>query len=221
MIVDKIDESLNRLKLGVSAENAQNLKKDLENLYKKLKDEEPSLKSYMIRTVETSKALSSSIEEKPHIISTLKRFCDDAIEGKKDFALQDLQNINSELSAGTRELQLLWGNYRSQMYSASANLVAALSAVLDEDDKFDKLGALKQSIESKSIGDSKTVKDIKAFRELTESLIESRQMKPEVQEFVKKLAAGEDIYLYQVSDEIFDWMKKNELDNKVSLSINI
>ena len=117
-------------------------------------------------------------------------------------------------------MKKLWSDYRSYHYGASRNLINALINVLDDEDQLEKLGQLKTRIESKSIGDSQTIKDIKEFRELTEKIIESHQMKPEIQEFVKKLASGEEVMLHEITEEIFKWMKDNRLDRKVYLSIN-
>jgi hypothetical protein len=193
--------------------------RDLDSLYKKLCGYEQMIITYMENTVETKVALGDSVEEKYKVIATLKRFCRDAKEGKRDLALQELQNLESEIKAGNRELQNIWSKYRTETFTASKNLIAALVSVMKDETEIDKLSLLKMSIEQKIIGNRQTVKDIKEFRELTEKLIESRKMEPEVQEFIKKLASGEDILLYQISDKVYAWMKTNKLDRKVHLSI--
>ncbi len=220
MLVDQIDASLERLKMSVKIENAQTYKNDLDTLYDKLLGYKKSIEMFMQNSVESKKLLGEESEEKDTIILTLKRFCNDSLDGKRDLALQDLQDLNTHLEAGNRDLRNFWSDYRSYHFVASRNLINALFNVLDDEDQLKKLGQLKTSIESKSIGDSQTIKDIKKFRELTDKVIESHQMKPEIQEFVKKLASGEDVMLYEITEEIFKWMKDNRLDRKVFLSIN-
>ena len=220
MLAEQIDASIERLKMSVTVENAQTLKNDLDTLYNKLLAYKTQVETFMKNSVETKKLLGEVSEEKETIVSTLKRFCNDALDGKRDLALQDLQDLNTYLEAGNRDLEKIWLDYRNYNYIASRNLINALINVLDDEDQLEKLGQLKNSIENKSIGDSQTIKDIKKFRELTDKVIESHGMKPEIQDFLKKLASGEEVMLYEITEDIFKWMKDNKLDRKVFLSLN-
>lgn len=220
MLINQINESLERLKIGASAETAKGLKKDLDALYEKIKSYEERICIFMKNTVETENTLNVPTEEKVRLINTLHRFVKDSIDGKTDLALQDLQNIDAEVSSGNKELKQIWSNYRAENFAASQKLIAALNTFIDEDIRLDQLGELRQRIETKSIGDSGTVEDIKRFRELTSELIDSKKMKPEVQDFINKLASGEEVLLSSISDEVYKWIKENKLDKKIVVAIN-
>jgi len=220
MLSDQIEASIERLKMSVTVENAQTLKDDLDTLYNKFSGYKAPIEAFMSNSAESKRLLGEESAEKDTIVSVLKRFCNDALDGKRDLALQDLQDLNTHLEAGNRDLMILWKHYRNDHFVSSKNLINALSNVLDDEEQLETLCQLKTNIESKSIGDSQTLKDIKKFRELTDRIIDSRHMKPEIQEFVKKLAGGEEVMLYEITEEIFMWMKENKLDRKVFLSIN-
>ena len=219
MLVDQIEASKKRLDLSMSIKNADTLKKDLEALYLKLIKYESQVLTYMKNIDETKKALGISVDEKSKIVNTLKRFCDDSLTGKRDLALQDLQNLENDIKAGNKELRAIWDNFRSQSYSSRKNLVVALLNIIEDERQLDKLGELRTRIEAKQIGDRKMVSDIEEFCMLTDKLIETWKMEQDVQEFVKQLARGEKIYLCQITKEILMWIKENKLDKKVVLSL--
>ena len=206
----------------MSNKNAETQKRDLDVLYDRLKKCEKSILEYMYSAVETQKAIDYAAQETEYLINTLKRYCNDALDGKKDSALRELQNIAKQLKNGNEELKASWSDYRAKKFSASLTLIKALKNVLDDDVLLNKLGELNKSIEGKSIGNRKMVQDIQEFCELTEELIESKKMDPDIQEFVKKLAVGKDvIYLCDITDEIFTWIKTNKLDKKIKISMKI
>lgn len=222
MLASKIDESVSLLRLGMSNKNAETQKRDLDVLYDKLKRCEKRIKEYMYNAVETKNAIGYTAQETEYLINTLTRYGSDAIEGKKESAIRELQNIEKQLKSGTEELKTIWSDYRAKKFSASLMLIKALKNVLDDDKRLDQLGDLSKLIEGKSIGDRKTVQDIVEFCKLTEELIESKKMDPDIQEFVKKLAMGKDvIYLCDITDEIFTWIKTNKLDKKIKISMKI
>ena len=95
MLVDQIDASLERLKMSVKIENAQTFSNDLDTLYSKLFGYKTSIESFMLNSVESKRLLGEESEEKETIILTLKRFCNDTLDGNRDLALQDLQNLNT------------------------------------------------------------------------------------------------------------------------------
>ncbi len=221
MIVNQIDEAIERLKLGRSVEDAKALKTDLDVLYEKLKNKEIIIKSYLEEALETQDALEMPIEKKKYLINSLKRFENDAIEGSRELAIQDLADIDSNLNDGKNELRTVWSAYRSENYSASAKLIEALLHIMKNDARLDELGELRLSIEERSIGNKQTVEDISSFRKLTEELIKSLKMEPDIQDFVKKLAQGENVLLSELSSEIYTWVRENKLDKRITLSMSV
>ncbi len=220
MIITEIDESIERLKLGRSVEDAQALKKDLDTLYDRLKSKEPAIRSYLKDATETQAALGTTVDKKKYLISSLKRFCSDSLDGNRDSAIQELNSIDANVNDGKGELKSLWSEYKAENYTASAKLIEALLNIMDEDERLDDLGDLRLRIEGKSIGDKSTVNDISAFRKLTDELIKSLKMKPEILDFINKLAENESILLSQITSDVYEWIKANKLDKKIYLSLN-
>ncbi len=221
MIITEIDESIERLKLGRSVEDAQTLKKDLDTLYDRLKSKEPAIRSYLKDASETQAALATTVDKKKYLISSLKRFCSDSLNGDRDSAIQELNSIDSNVNDGKVELKSLWSEYRADNYTASAKLIEALLNVMDEDERLDELGDLRLRIEEKSIGNKSTVSDIDAFKKLTDALIKSMKMKPEILDFINKLAENKSVLLSQITSEVYEWIKENKLDKKIFLSLNV
>jgi hypothetical protein len=221
MIITEIDESIERLKLGRSVEDAQALKKDLDTLYDRLKSKEPAIRSYLKDATETQAALGTTVDKKKYLISSLKRFCSDSLNGDRDSAIQELNSIDSNVNDGKVELKSLWSEYRADNYTASAKLIEALLNVMYEDERLDELGDLRLRIEEKSIGNKSTVSDIDAFKKLTDALIKSMKMKPEILDFINKLAENKSVLISQITSEVYEWIKENKLDKKIFLSLNV
>lgn len=219
MIVDQIEASMERLDLSLSIKNANEFKADLEALYTKLVKYELKILTYMNNTIETQKALGITTEEKNKIVNTLKRFCKDSLEGKRNYALEELQNLENEINAGNKELKILWSNYRDKNFSSRKNLIVALSSMLEGEQQLDKLGELRSRIEANPIGNQQTVKDIENFCKLTDELIKRRKMEPDVQEFIQQLALGKEILLCQITDSILTWIKENGMEKKIVLAL--
>lgn len=217
MLIENIETSLNLLKLSHSAVDANNLKKDLDTLYDKLKSSSYSVKQFMESYRETESILNVDISNKRKVVNTLERFKADALEGKKDLALQDLRTLQDDINDGNDVLRKIWGDYRSENYLPSFNLIVALGNVID-DPRLEELALLRNKIEENSIGNKETISNIGKYQKITNELIKSKNMDPEIQEFIIKLAAGEKLYLSDIPKKVMDWIKQYRLDKKIQIN---
>lgn len=217
MILEKIDESIS---LGEMYINSKSSKKYLETL----QHYEPEFISQMqlLRRVLLSREALKNVvmlenDESARIERIVENIKSDLSKMDSDVLERDYNAFSGEITRKYNDTKSVWTSYRAEHMKAQENLIISLQNIIDNDGGMAELGELKQNIYSKELADSDTIDRIQQFVQKCNDIIKEMNIDENIETFLIKVSSENEVTLADIDEEIFEWLKNNDLLKKLKL----
>lgn len=128
-------------------------------------------------------------------------------------------NLKKTLDANYTILADLWAKYINDKTSARSEMISTLDKLIAGMPEKATLQMKKTIFSSAKIGAPNAVKAIDEYIETYNSLMTKLNLKENILDFLIKLSSGAQVTISDMDSEVYEWIKKSEFANKITLII--
>ncbi len=138
---------------------------------------------------------------------------------KTDTIINNMVQLQNRILEEKKYLTQIWRNYKNERISSYANLIKALTNIIDDGKLLDELGTLKTNIDKAEVGNDKEIDLVAEYVNKSKALIKTLSLDEETEEFVVNITSGEDVSLADVKESTMNWLKDHKLLARIKLVI--
>lgn len=139
---------------------------------------------------------------------------------KDDYDKLSVLNLKKTLDANYDYLLGIWRGYISDKTSSRAEMLVTLDKLIAGMPEKQALELKKAAFSSAKIGAPTAVEAIKEYIKIYDDLMNKLNLKDNVSDFLKKLASGERVSIFDMDDDVYKWIKESGFANKIVLKVN-